>query len=199
MELEDLKNTWKQGPKKEQKTTNIMEMIHQRSRGPLASLKKQFKRGLIFTPILILLLIVESVTIVDSIPGRILVLLVIIAIVAALPGMYYNYQLISKMEATPMPVIENLKEYIGILERRIRKGFVVQMLFTLLLIVLVEVLPLFYHDSQDLNQLHAHHPLVRFAIYIFGAGYLYFICRWSYRRNFARKIKPLKELLDTMK
>jgi hypothetical protein len=199
MDLDDLKKTWKQAQATEQKTTNIMEMIHKQSRGPLAYLKKQFQIQLVAVPILILLLIVQNALMVKSMPGHMVYILLIVCGLATLPGVYSNYQLTSKMEATPMPVIENLEEYIGLLERKLKRQFVEGILLNLLLVVLAEVLPLFYQDSALLNDLHSFHPLIRFSGYVLFAGYFYFLYRWSYRRKIARNIEPLKELLNTMK
>ena len=44
MELDDLKHAWKQENSKQTKTPDIMELIHQKSKGPIASLKNSFRK-----------------------------------------------------------------------------------------------------------------------------------------------------------
>ena len=48
MELDDLKNQWKQADKIQKlKNQNIMELIQNRSHGPVAELKRSFKKQII--------------------------------------------------------------------------------------------------------------------------------------------------------
>ena len=53
MELDDLKNQWKQADKEYKKSNlNIMELIHNRSYGPVAELKRSFRKQMIIMGLL---------------------------------------------------------------------------------------------------------------------------------------------------
>jgi hypothetical protein len=52
MELDDLKQTWKQTPVQKATNTNIMELIQHKSYGPVGALKREFRKQIMVMAIL---------------------------------------------------------------------------------------------------------------------------------------------------
>src|SRR5215213_6541790 len=138
MELDDLKNTWKQEEIKKQQTPNIMELIHQKSKRPLASLKHAFKRQMINVSVLMMVITVANASLLETIPGYVLYFTYIIFCVAVILVFYLNYRRTSQMESMDKAVKANLEEYVVQLEQRLKWQYMGSRFVVLLFIVLVE-------------------------------------------------------------
>jgi len=198
MELDDLKNTWKQGETKQQKTPNIMELIHQKSKGPLASLKHAFRRQMISIAILMMVITVANARNIETIPGYVLYYTYIAFCISLILAFYLNYRRTSKMESMDKAVMTNLEEYVVQLEQRLKWQYVGSRFVVLLFIVLVEVLPLFYH-ARMLDTWHSVSPLIRFLSYTAYFAIVYFVSRRVKQKKFGQYVDRLKELVNTMK
>jgi amino acid transporter len=199
MELDDLKNSWKLGETKKQETLNIMELIHQKSKGPLASLKYAFRRQMITIAVLMIVITISNARNLETIPGYVLYFTYLAFCMAIILAFYINYRRTSKMEDDmDKPVKNNLEDYVVHLEQRLKWQYFGSRLVVLLFIVMVEVLPLFYH-ARMLDKWHAVPPLVRFLAYIFYFLVVYFVSRRVKQRKFGQHLDHLKELLNTLK
>jgi len=198
MELDDLKKTWKQGETKQQKTPNIMELIHQKSKGPLASLKHAFRRQMIFIAILMMVITVSNARNIETIPGYVLYYTYIAFCISLILAFYLNYRRTSKMESMDQSVKTNLEEYVVQLEKRLKWQYMGSRIVVLLFIILVEVLPLFYH-ARMLDKWHSVPPLIRFSFYAVYFALVYFVSRRVKQKKFGQYVDRLKELVNTMK
>src|SRR5215204_1403735 len=198
MELDDLKNTWKQGKTKQQKTPDIMELIHQKRKGPLASLKHAFRRQMIFIAILMMVITVANAQNIETIPGYVLYFTYIAFCIAIILAFYLNYRRTSKMESMDKAVMTNLEEYVVQLEQRLKWQYMGSRFVVLLFIVLVEVLPLFYH-ARMLDKWHSVSPLVRFSAYAVYFGIVYFVSHRVMQRKFGQHLNHLKKLVNMIK
>ena len=198
MELDDLKNTWKLGEKEKQKTPNIMELIHHKSKGPLASLKQAFRRQMITIAVLLMVITISNARNLETIPGYVLYFTYVAFCAAVILAFYINYRRTSKMESMDKPVKDNLEEYIVHLEQRLKWQYLGSRLVVLLFIVLVEVLPLFYH-ARMLDKWHSVPPVIRFSAYIIYFLLVYVVSRRVKQRKFGQHVEHLKELLNSVK
>jgi amino acid transporter len=198
MELDDLKNTWKQGETLPQKTPDIMEMIHQKSKGPLASLKHAFRRQMIAVAVLLMAVTVSNARYLESIPGYVLYFSYVVFCIAVIFAFYLNYRRTIKMESMDKAVKTNLEEYIAQLEQRLRWQYTGSRFVVLLFIGLVEVLPLFYH-ARMLDTWHGVSPFIRFPAYAFYFLIVYVVSRRVKQRKFGQHLSHLKELLNSMR
>ena len=61
MELEELKQTWKETTIKKNKNTDIMDLMKQKSYGPIAALKREFRKQITVMALLPLFLLFTTI------------------------------------------------------------------------------------------------------------------------------------------
>ena len=198
MELDDLKNTWKQEDTKQTKTPNIMEMIHQKSRGPVASLKTAFRKQMIAVTVLMSTIIISNARNVDSVSSNILFWSYIAFCLSLVFAMYFNYRLVAKMEKMDGQVKSNLEEHVSLLEQRMKWQNIGARIVILFFIVLLEVIPHYQH-LRMLDKWHALSPAIRFSSYAAFMIFQYFLSNAVKRKRFGRHIDYLKQLLNELR
>src|SRR5260221_14309096 len=97
MELDDLKQTWKETTIKKNKNTDIMDLMKHKSYGPIAALKREFRKQIAILALLTLFLLF---TIVDDM-SRIFTIVLFWIYVAFCLGMFVfaavNYRIVVRM------------------------------------------------------------------------------------------------------
>ena len=197
MELDDLKQTWQQTESKQNKTIDIMELIHHKSYGPIAALKRAFLkqiRVMIVIPIAILLVNVKDW---EKTLSSVLFWSYVVFCIGVVVYNYFNYRVVSKMEGMNSRVINNLQEQITVLETRLHHNIVGIRLALLYFIILLEVLPYFQHYRM-LDKWHALSPVVRLSAYIGFVLFQYFVSRRLFQRKFGHHLTYLKDLVREM-
>ena len=193
MELDDLKQAWQQTPVQKQ-NTNIMELIHQKSKGPIASLKNSFRKQMIVVTAMMSVVIATQANNVDSISSNLLFWTFIGFSLSMILAFYYNYRYTGKMENMDEKVKINLEHHVTMLEQRLKWQNIFARIVILLFIILLEVIPL-YENVRMLNKWHALSPFIRFGSY---AAYLvlqYFLSRAVTQKKFGKHLDRLKGLL----
>ena len=198
MELDDLKNTWKQDNQKQTKTPNIMEMIHQKSRGPIASLKTAFRKQMAAITVLMSMIIVTNARNVDSVSSNILFWSYIGFCLALIVAFYFNYRLTSKMESMDDRVKNNLEQHVALLEQRLKWQAIGARIVIVFFILLLEIIPHYQH-LRMLDKWHSLSPWIRFFSY--GAFFIfqYFIGNAVKKKRFGKHLDYLKNLLKELK
>ena len=194
MELDELKNAWKQENNKQTKTPDIMELIHQKSKGPIASLKNSFRKQMMVVTALMSIVIAIQAKNVDSISSNLLFWTFIGFCLSMIFAFYYNYRYTGKMENMDEKVKDNLEHHVTMLEQRLKWQNIFARIVILLFIILLEVIPL-YENLRMLNKWHALSPFIRFGSY---AAYLvlqYLVSRAVTQKKFGRHLDRLKGLL----
>ena len=194
MELDDLKQAWKKENNKQTKTPDIMELIHQKSKGPIASLKNSFRKQMMVVTALMSVVIATQANNVDSISSNLLFWTFIGFCLSMILAFYYNYRYTGKMENMDEKVKTNLEHHVTMLEQRLKWQNIFARLVILLFILLLEVIPLYQHVRM-LDKWHALSPFIRFGSY---AAYLvlqYFISRAVTQKKFGKHLDHLKGLL----
>ena len=199
MELDDLKQHWKEADKVQTlKNKNIMDMIQHKSYGPLAELKKSFKRQMIAMTVVPIAIIGTNLEHIDKTLTSALFWFYILFCFGVIIFARFNYAMVKKMENMDGMVKSNLEQQIVILETRLQQNIIGIRVALLFFIVLTEVLP-YFQDFRMLNKWHSLSPFIRFGAYAALLLFQYFLSRRLSQRKFGQHIDYLKELVQQMK
>lgn len=197
MELDDLKKTWNQTTINKSKNADIMDLIKQKSYGPIAALKREFRKqavAMVVLPVFLLFIMVDEMT-------HIYTNVLLWSYVGFCMGMaifaLLNYRIVEKMGTMNEMVRPNLEQQIDLLETRLKWKLVALRIVLLFFIVLLEVVPYFQHYRM-LDKWHSLSPLIRFGSYAAFLVLQYFLSRAVSEWKFGNHIKYLKALLNEM-
>src|SRR5258706_3695349 len=197
MELDDLKQTWKQSETKKNINTDIMKLVQHKSYGPIAALKREFRKQIMLMMILPVMLLLTNA---DDI-SRVLTSVMFWSYVAFCSGIvvfaYYNYRIVSKMEVMDGMVKSNLEQQVNILETRLKWKIIGLRIALLYFILLTETVPYFQHYRM-LDKWHSLSPFIRFGSYAALLMTQYFLSAKIIRRKFGRHLNYLKDLVQEM-
>ncbi len=198
MELDELKSHWKQTDKIQKHTNqNIMELIQNKSHGPIAELKRSFKKQIIGMTVLTIAIIAANFEHIDKTFSSALFWFYLLFCISVITFARLNYALVEKMEGMDGKVKSNLEQQTVILETRIRQKLMGIHTAFLLFIILLEVLPYFQHFRM-LDKWHSLSPFIRFGAYAALFLYQYFVTRMGSRRGSEQHLAKLKELVKQM-
>jgi len=197
MELDDLKQSWQQSHIDKPKNTNVMELLQQRSYGPLVALKREYRKQMLVMLILPIFLFTSNLNDIS----RPLTSIMFWSYVAFCFGVVvfanYNYRLVSKMEEMTGVVRSNLELQVYILENRMRWLLIGLRITLIYFIILTEAIPYFQHYSI-LDKWHSLNPFIRFGVYAVLLFAQYYFGRKMIQRKFGIHINYLKQLLKEM-
>lgn len=196
MELDDLKQSWNEQSKQELNPLNndFMEMIHNKSYGPLAELKSKFKRQLI-TIFLALPFIIYLFLKYPSFKYNGFMYYFIFIIFIAGSFYWLNYKLVNSMQQTDSTVKETIGKNLKILENNFRKYFIVGRVYLFICIILLETF-MYLHELKDFETWYSYSIFIRIAGYIALFLVAHFVSKLTYEKNFGKHISYLKELLN---
>ena len=198
MELDDLKQAWKQEENKQIKTPNIMEIIHQKSKGPIASLKNAYRKQMAVVTALMSIVIATQARNVDTISSHLLFWTFIGFSLSMVFAFHYNYKQTDKMESMDGNVKNHLEQHVNMMEQRLKWQNIGARLVILFLIILLEVIPHF-QDIRMLNRWHSLSPFVRFPAYAVYIVFQYFLSRAITQKKFGQHLDRLKLLLKEVR
>jgi hypothetical protein len=195
MELDELKDRWmKSNEKMEVPVRDILNLIQNETDGPVARLKKRFRKGMILIPFIGFLAISKLVNKHDFIYEAIAWFVVAFCVVI-MTYFYINYRLVSKMQSMEADVKTNLLKQVSFLEQglkwrlRIMRGFVV------LFIIMLEWLMYFYPD-QNFDSWHGKAVWIRILVYAGWFIFFFFLTKFATDHRYKRHIKRLRGLVE---
>jgi hypothetical protein len=197
MELDDLKQTWQHSQSIKPSNTNIMELIQQKSYGPLAALKKAFRKHILLMIVLPTYVIITNTDDLNHALKSVMLWAYIAFFLSVIVFTYYNYRMVSKMESMDHLVKANLEQQVDLLQTRMKwkkTGLTIALLF---FILLAEIVPYFQHYRMSDKWLTVA-PAIRFLSYASFLIFQYIISTWVNERRYGRHLKYLKELADEM-
>jgi len=197
MELDDLKNTWQQTPVIKNKNTDIMEILQHKSYGPVAALKRAFRKQIVLMFLIPLMLLATNSQDIHGVLTSILFWSYVAFCISIIAFAYYNYRIVSKMEGMDAMVKTNLEQQIHLLEKRAKWEVVGERGVLLFFIVLVEVLPYLQHYRM-LDKWHNLPVAIRFGAYTVLLLLQYFLSKKIKERKVGRHLSYLKELVKEM-
>jgi hypothetical protein len=197
MELDDLKQRWKE--KTNQKPTNksIMEMIQHKSYGPVAALKRSYRKQILVMLLMPFFLLLVNTEDISKPLTSVMYWSYVVFCIGMAAFSINNYIIADRMQRMDGVLKENLQQQITLLETRMKWKIIGLRLVLLFFIVLVEVLPYFQH----FRMLSKWHSLPVFARYGFYAGLLilqYFLNPLVLQRKFGRHLDSLKQLVSEL-
>ncbi|TMI93776.1 MAG: hypothetical protein E6H08_09985 [Bacteroidetes bacterium] len=197
MELDDLKQTWKETTIKKNKNTDIMDIMKHKSYGPIAALKREFRKQIVVMALLPLFLLITTIDDISKIYTNVLFWSYVAFCVGMIVFASVNYRIVEKMEIMDVSVRSNLQQQIDLLETRLKWKLIGLRIILLFFIILVEVVPYFQHYRM-LDKWHSLSPFIRFGAYAAFLILQYFLSRIVSDRKFGGHIKYLKELMKEM-
>lgn len=197
MELDELKQMWKQTPVEKNLNTDIMNLIQHKTYGPLAALKSTFRKQILLMSIIPFVLLATNINDVDTVLTNVLFWSYVAFCISMIILAYYNYRLASKMEVMDEVVRTNLEQQINLLEKRAKFEIVFLRGVMLFFITLVEVLPYFQHYRM-LDKWHSLPLIVRIGAYVGLLSLQYFASRRMKQRRVGRHLVYLKQLVNEM-
>jgi hypothetical protein len=197
MELDDLKQTWQESQLTKPSNTNIMELIQHKSYGPLAALKKAFRKQILLMIILPAYVVLTNTDDVDHALKSVMLWAYIAFVLGVIVFTYYNYRIVSKMESMDNLVKTNLEQQVNLLQTRMKWKKTGLMIALLFFILLAETVPYFQHYRM-LDKWHSVAPGIRFLSYVSFLILQSFISTWVNERRYGRHLRYLKELANEM-
>src|SRR6185437_4314820 len=143
MELDDLKQAWNQKQSTKPLNTDIMELIQHKSYGPLAALKKAFRKQIVLMAIIPAYFIMLNVDDLHALSNNVILWSYIAFCLGVIIFSYYNYRLVNKMEGMDNMVKVNLEQQVNLLERSMKWKKTGLMAALLFFILLIEIVPYF--------------------------------------------------------
>jgi hypothetical protein len=197
MELDDLKQTWNQNQSTKPLNTDIMELIQHKSYGPLAALKKAFRKQIVLMAIIPAYFIIFNVDDVHALLNNVILWSYIAFCVGVIIFSYYNYRIVNKMEEMDHMVKMNLEQQVDLLERRMKWKKTALIFALIFFILLIEIVPYFQHYRM-LDKWHSLPVAIRYLAYAGLFVLQYFANTWVNERRYGRHLKYLKELVKEM-
>ncbi|MEO8962495.1 MAG: hypothetical protein ABI325_11480 [Ginsengibacter sp.] len=197
MELDDLKQTWQQSQSTKTSNTDIMELIQHKSYGPVASLKKAFRKQILLMTIIPAIIIFNNAGNLNSVLNSVILWCYLAFCIGVIVFSFYNYRIVSKMESMDNLVKANLEQQVDLLETRMKWKKTGLMIALIFFILLTEIVPYFQHYRM-LDKWHSLHTAIRYFIYAGLFALQYFANTWVNERRYGRHLKYLKELANEM-
>ena len=197
MELDDLKQAWKETSINTSKNKNIMDLIKHKSYGPIAALKREFRKQIVLMLVLPVFLLSTTIDDISQITTNILFWSYVAFCLGMVVFAAANYRIVEKMGTMDDMVRSHLQQQLDLLETRLKWKVIGLRITLLFFIVLLEVVPYFQHYRM-LDKWHSLSPVIRFGTY---AGFLilqYFLSRAVSERKFGSHIRYLKSLMNEM-
>jgi multisubunit Na+/H+ antiporter MnhB subunit len=197
MELDELKNIWKGTQPKESSNLKIMELIQNKNAGPLASLRRSFRKQIILMSVMPLLLMLSNFSNIDKVLTSVLFWSYVLFCIGVAIFARINYTIVGKMQGQDTMVKTNLEQQIILLEKRAKYELIAFRCALLYFAVLLEVLPYFQHFRM-LDKWNSLNLFIRFGAYLLVAVFQYFMTTKVKHRKVGQHLESLKQLASQM-
>lgn len=191
MELDDLKKSWQQSNEKVTlPDKDIRELIRNKTTGPVAQLKRRFRRGMLLIVFIAAYIVIESNGYSGSkqfLQGYLLSFCAFILVY-----FYFNYRLLSQMQATEESVKTNLQRQVRLLKNGLKWRLLVTRTMVALYAVMLEVM--MHLHPGNFPKWQAQSLGVRLAVYLGVFVLIFAISRWGTDLRYKKHIRYLEEL-----
>lgn len=197
MELDEFKEMWQRSPVTLQHNQKIMELIRNTSDGPLAALKKAFKKQIRLLIILPFIFIINNADDVSRPLTSILFWSYVLFCSMVIYFSYRNYHLVSEMSGMDTMVKINLQQQLALLRHNLKRKIIIVRIALIVFIILVEVVPYIQHYRM-LEKWHSLSPLIRFSSYAAFIVLQYFLSKRISERKYGKHLSHLESLIQDM-
>ena len=195
MELDDLKQGWKQSAERIQRSDReIQSVIANKDRGPVAELKNRFRRGMILVPLIMAIALMKLPNHHGLAFGLFFSLLVTVAILMT-GYFYYNYQLLSRMQTMDGTVKENLQRQVRMLQKGVRLRLLFTRAMVFVCIVLLEIL---IYRGNEMGNWQSQALAFRLMVYACVFAAFYVLTHFVVKNRYYKNISHLKELVEEL-
>ena len=193
MELDDLKQRWKE--KTIQKPTNksIMELIQHKSYGPVAALKRSYRKQIVVMLLMPFILLFTNLQDISKPLSSVMYWSYVVFCLGMIAMAVNNYIIAGRMQRMDGLLKANIEQQITLLETRMKWTLIGLRLALIFFILLAEVLP-YFQQFRMLDKWHSLSIYIRFGFYAMLIVLQYFISPMVLRYKFGRHLSSLKEL-----
>jgi hypothetical protein len=197
MELDELKKVWNETPIQNKPITNIMEFIQNKNYGPLASLKRTYRKQITVMTFLPLLLLLANMNDINKVLTSILFWSYVVFCIGIISFARFNYQIVKSMQTMESMVKSDLEHQILLLEKRANLEIWALRCVLLFFVMLLEVVPYLQH-YQMLDKWHSLCVPVRIGLYVAVLLLQYVVNRRLKQQRIGKHLAYLKELVHQM-
>jgi len=193
MELDDLKQRWKE--KTNQKPTNksIMEMIQHKSYGPVAALKRSYRKQIAAMLLMPFLLLAVNADDISKPLTSVMYWSYVVFCIGMATMSINNYITANRLQRMDGLLKANLEQQITLLQTRMKWTIISLRLALLFFVILVEVLPYFQHFRM-LDKWHSLPLIARYGTYVALFLFQYFLSPRLLQYKFGRHLESLKQM-----
>jgi hypothetical protein len=203
MELESLKTIWKDVGTSPAITSaeELERMLSQKSKSPIAKLKRNLLWELIAVAVLYGITIIYYLS--ANKPGM-LYIVTMLLVLGALYGWYYvsKRKLLNSMECVTCEVKSNLSTQLTTLEKLVKLYLWVGTLLVPFLLILSFLVGLFFSDNGELLAKLGNKIIIVFVIWALISFVLsipvYFLNKWYINLLYGRHVKKLRQIVNEM-
>jgi hypothetical protein len=194
MDIDELKQRWQQADTNESVPGNSLRSFLRRpDRGPVAALKRNFRRQIIVLLIVFALFLHELRE--RQIFHNVFFYWYLVCGLCLCIFFYVNLRLVKRLEKTDEALTAHIKIQVATLEKRMRWYRTFTRVAIVSLIILLEILP-FYSGERMLQKWHAVEPVIRIAVYAGLLLFQYYVGRLIARRRYGKHLERLKKILN---
>lgn len=197
MELDNLKQTWQESSNiSKPLKNNTMDLIQNKSYGPLASLISKFKTQLLAIPLFIGLVIYQLSTKPQLFHSPSIWVLYSIGLMLSI-YFVYNYLLASKLQNPSDAVKHNMEVQLKRLETGFKWFHIVASIFYVLIPVALE-LALYFNIEKDFQEWGQVSIYIRVLTYIAGFVFMILLSKRWFKKEYGEHLQNLKRLIEQM-
>lgn len=193
MELDDLKQSWKQKTIQKPTNKNIMELIQHKSYGPIAALKRSYRKQILVMLLMPFILLFTNIQDITKPLSSVMYWSYVLFCLGMIAMSVNNYLVAHRMQRMDGLLKANIEQQISLLQTRMKWTIIGLRLTLLFFIVLAEVLPYFQHFRM-LDKWHSLSVFIRFGLYAVLLILQFFISPLVLRYKFGRHLDSLRQL-----
>jgi hypothetical protein len=197
MELDDLKQTWKEKTNQKPTNKNIMEMIQHKSYGPVAALKRSYRKQILVMLLMPFLLLATNLDDISRPLTSVMYWSYVVFCIGMATLAINNYLVANRMQRMDGLLKTNLEQQITLLQTRMKWTIIGLRLALLFFVVLAEVLPYFQYYRM-LDKWHSLPMLTRYGVYVGLFIAQYFLNPLLLQYKFGRHLNSLKQLASEL-
>ena len=193
-----MREAWKRSQTPKDKNTDIMELIQHKSYGPVAAMKRNFRKDMLMMALLPAILILTNASDLHAVFTSIMFWSYVAFCIVIVASTYTSYRIADNMSMMDGMVRSSLEQQVLLLERRFKWHIIGLRIVMLYFIILTEILPYFQHYRM-LDAWHSLPVVVRYGAYAALLVTQYFASRRVCEHKYGQHIAYLKDMLADMK
>src|SRR5438477_4761819 len=124
MKLDELKHLWQKTEQQKPLNKSIMEMIQNRSYGPVAALKREFRKQMVIMGVLPFILLFTNADDISKPLTSILFWAYVVLCISVILFAFRNYRIADEMSSMGGMVKTTLEHHISLLQKRIQQLYI---------------------------------------------------------------------------